>query len=166
MKIQGKGRSMQQADEVLLEVNIYPPLEFMMKTFLKRILYWLISRQAPIEEGDAFVIPPDILLEFDVRTHYSYETPIVRVLITKPKGDVWITADTDLTVDFKPSSQPPIRVSMKEIPPEKNPLFREFLKEIGFSFEKYETLDQINRNRFLYAFRLWLTKRNLKYTSM
>lgn len=156
---------MQQADEVLLEVNIYPPLEFMMKTFLKRILYWLISRQVPIEEGDVFIIPSDILLEFNVGTHYSRETPIVRVSITKPKGAVWITSDTNLTVDFKPSSQSPIRASIKEIPPEKNPLFHEFLKEREFSFEKYETLDQVNKNTFLYAFRLWLTKRNSRYTS-
>ncbi|MEM0358341.1 MAG: hypothetical protein QXL77_08250 [Candidatus Bathyarchaeia archaeon] len=128
-------------------------------------MYWLISREAPIEEGDAFIIPPDILLEFDVRTHYSYETPMVRVLITKPKGDVWITTDTNLTVDFKSSGQPPIRASIKEIPPEKNPLFREFLKESGFSFEKYEALDQKNRSILLHTFRLWLIKRKSNYTS-
>jgi hypothetical protein len=92
--------STQQADEILLEVNVYPPSEHMMKTFLKRMLYWLIAKQTPIGDGDVFVISPE--------------------------GNVRITADTNLIVDFKPSRYDfttPIRASIKETPFRKEPTF-------------------------------------------
>jgi len=152
------------ATNVLLEVSVLPPGEHMLRAFLKRLKYWLIKRQTPVEKGDAFLIPYNILLEFNTRTYYSRETPTVKVIETTPEGNIRISVKTHVSVNFKPSGPSPviiIKVSENEPPLEKHSLWSEFLKESTFTLESYQTLDIRLKDELCYAFRLWLAKKGL-----
>lgn len=153
---------MESAEEVVLELNVSPVSEHVMKAFMKRLKYWLKERRTPIEDGDAFYIAPDILIDFGARTYYARETPTARVVSTRPKGDVWVNDDTNVIVDFKPSGPAPVtvvRISTKDTPLERHPQLSEFLLERGFTLEKYHALPERNKDWLLCAFRLWLTER-------
>jgi len=136
----------------------------MIKSFIKRVKYWLIARQTPVEEGDSFVIPFDILFEANTGTYYSKETPTATVLSTNPRGNVHVNANTNIIIDFKPSGPAPvttIRVSIKEPPLESHPLFNEFLRERGLTLEKWQNAKRTKwGDPLCKAFRKWLTKKS------
>ena len=67
-----------------------------------------------------------------------------------------------IIVNFKPSGPSPVtvvRVSEQEPPLERRPEWKEFLTQIGFTHEKFCTLDMKWKDAFYKEFRRWLAKR-------
>jgi hypothetical protein len=154
-----KSSSIREADEVILEINVLIPYdEDLLRSFLKRLKWWLIERHAPIEEGDKLVIPADILREADTSTYYSWEKPIAQVKCTRPKGEVWIGANSSVRVNFNPSSPQgsPQRMPSPMLEGKSQEVFQRWLERIkNMSLDEYMHLSEEEKKKVIEEYVEW-----------